>query len=58
MSLALLVASAAAQRKPHPEPILKAAARLELLPAKCIHVGDQAGDIEAKGDCDRAGADG
>jgi HAD superfamily hydrolase (TIGR01549 family) len=35
------------QRKPHPEPILKAAARLELNPAQCIHVGDQLSDIEA-----------
>ena len=35
------------QRKPHPEPILKAAARLELDPAQCIHVGDQLSDIEA-----------
>jgi HAD superfamily hydrolase (TIGR01549 family) len=36
-----------AHRKPDPEPILKAAALLDLQPAKCIHVGDQAGDIEA-----------
>jgi HAD superfamily hydrolase (TIGR01549 family) len=35
------------QRKPHPEPILKAAARLDLDPAQCIHVGDQLSDIEA-----------
>ncbi len=41
------------QRKPHPEPILKAAARLELDPAQCIHVGDQLSDIEA---AQRAGA--
>jgi len=35
------------QRKPNPEPLLKAAARLELQPARCIHVGDQIADIEA-----------
>src|ERR1700682_6224470 len=35
------------QRKPHPEPILKAAARLELDPAQCIHIGDQISDIDA-----------
>jgi HAD superfamily hydrolase (TIGR01549 family) len=35
------------QHKPHPEPILKAAERLELQPTQCIHIGDQAGDIEA-----------
>jgi HAD superfamily hydrolase (TIGR01549 family) len=35
------------QRKPHPEPILKGAARLELEPEQCIHIGDQLGDIEA-----------
>ncbi len=40
-------------RKPHPEPIIKAAAKLGLGPSKCIHVGDQIGDIEA---AQRAGA--
>ena len=35
------------RRKPHPEPILKAAARLGVEPASCIHIGDQLGDIEA-----------
>lgn len=42
-----------AQRKPNPEPILKAAARLNLDPAQCIHVGDQPSDIVA---AQRAGA--
>lgn len=36
-----------AQRKPYPEPILKAADKLDLEPSKCIHVGDQLADIEA-----------
>lgn len=35
------------QRKPHPEPILKAAARLGIDPAHCIHIGDQLSDIDA-----------
>lgn len=35
------------RRKPDPEPILKAAARLGLGPPKCVHVGDQLADIEA-----------
>ncbi|MCI0724768.1 MAG: HAD-IA family hydrolase [Acidobacteria bacterium] len=34
-------------RKPHPEPILKAARALGLNPTQCIHVGDQVSDIEA-----------
>jgi phosphoglycolate phosphatase-like HAD superfamily hydrolase len=39
--------------KPHPEPILKAAEKLNILPSLCIHVGDQEGDIVA---AHRAGA--
>jgi ATP-dependent DNA helicase RecQ len=35
------------QRKPNPEPILKAAARLGLEPTQCIHIGDQPADIAA-----------
>jgi HAD superfamily hydrolase (TIGR01549 family) len=35
------------RRKPDPEPILKAAAKLGLEPARCIHVGDQPGDLTA-----------
>jgi len=36
-----------ARRKPHPEPILRAAAKLNLHPSKCIHIGDQIADTEA-----------
>jgi HAD superfamily hydrolase (TIGR01549 family) len=39
--------------KPHPEPILKAAERLEIPSSFCIHVGDQESDIVA---ARRAGA--
>ncbi len=35
------------RRKPHPEPILKAAERLQVLPNQCIHVGDLVDDIVA-----------
>ena len=35
------------QRKPHPEPILKAAALLGLHPSRCIHIGDQLSDVDA-----------
>ena len=35
------------RRKPHPEPIVKAAEKLGLKPARCIHVGDQVADMEA-----------
>src|SRR5208283_3420350 len=39
--------------KPHPEPILKAAEILNILPSLCIHVGDQESDMVA---AHRAGA--
>jgi phosphoglycolate phosphatase len=35
------------QRKPHPAPLLLAAAELEVEPARCIYVGDAPRDIEA-----------
>lgn len=35
------------RRKPHPEPILKAAEKLQLPSSRCIHVGDLADDIVA-----------
>lgn len=33
--------------KPHPEPMLKAAAALDVAPADCLYVGDHLRDIEA-----------
>jgi phosphoglycolate phosphatase len=36
-----------AQRKPHPAPLLHAAAKLGLKPPACVYVGDAARDIEA-----------
>ncbi len=33
--------------KPHPEPLLEAARRLEVLPAQCLYVGDDQRDIQA-----------
>lgn len=33
--------------KPHPEPLLEAARRIQLPPAACMYVGDDARDIEA-----------
>ena len=33
--------------KPHPEPLLEAARRLELLPERCLYVGDDERDIVA-----------
>jgi 2-phosphoglycolate phosphatase len=33
--------------KPHPAPLLEAARRLELDPAKCIYVGDDVRDVQA-----------
>ena len=33
--------------KPHPEPLLEAARRLQLLPGQCIYVGDDERDIRA-----------
>lgn len=33
--------------KPHPEPLLEAARRLQLLPSQCIYVGDDERDIRA-----------
>ena len=35
------------QTKPHPEPLLLAAKKLDLEPAQCIYVGDHIRDIEA-----------
>lgn len=34
-------------RKPHPDPLLKAASMLGVQPRDCIHVGDSVIDIEA-----------
>ncbi len=33
--------------KPHPEPLLEAARRLQLVPHECVYVGDDKRDIEA-----------
>jgi phosphoglycolate phosphatase len=33
--------------KPHPEPLLEAARRLDVLPADCVYVGDDERDIVA-----------
>ncbi len=33
--------------KPHPEPLLEAARRLELDPAQCIYIGDDVRDVQA-----------
>lgn len=33
--------------KPHPEPLLEAARRLDLAPAKCVYVGDDERDVMA-----------
>lgn len=35
------------ERKPHPAPLLYAAARIDCAPASCLYVGDAARDIEA-----------
>lgn len=36
-----------AHAKPHPEPLLEAARRLERLPSACIYVGDDLRDVQA-----------
>ena len=36
-----------AQRKPHPLPLLHAAAALDLAPTRCVYVGDDQRDIQA-----------
>ena len=33
--------------KPHPQPLLEAASRLQLLPRQCVYVGDDERDIQA-----------
>ena len=35
------------ERKPHPRPLLEAAARLGLKPAECVYVGDALRDVQA-----------
>ena len=35
------------RHKPHPDPLLEAARRLGLSPARCAHIGDAPGDEEA-----------
>ena len=35
-----------ARRKPHPEPLLTALARMGLAPAECAYVGDSPEDVE------------
>ena len=37
----------AARPKPHPDPLLHAAAQLNLLPAQCLYVGDDLRDVQA-----------
>jgi len=46
-SQALVGGDTLAVRKPAPEPLLLAAARLGIDPANCLYVGDDARDIEA-----------
>ena len=33
--------------KPHPEPLLEAARRMQIEPARCLYVGDDARDVQA-----------
>jgi len=35
------------QAKPHPQPLLEAARRLQLAPAECVYVGDDLRDVQA-----------
>jgi N-acetyl-D-muramate 6-phosphate phosphatase len=44
---ALVCGDTTAHAKPHPEPLLEAARRLETLPAKCVYVGDDLRDVQA-----------
>jgi 2-phosphoglycolate phosphatase len=43
----LISGDSTAYAKPHPQPLLEAARRLELAPQRCIYVGDDRRDIEA-----------
>jgi phosphoglycolate phosphatase len=36
-----------ARAKPHPDPLLEAARRLQLAPAQCVYVGDDLRDVQA-----------
>ena len=44
---AIVSGDTTAHAKPHPAPLLEAARRLEVLPARCIYVGDDERDIVA-----------
>jgi phosphoglycolate phosphatase len=46
-SRVLVCGDTAARAKPHPEPLLEAARRLDLDPALCAYVGDDLRDIQA-----------
>jgi phosphoglycolate phosphatase len=43
----LISGDSTAHAKPHPQPLLEAAARLGLAPQRCIYVGDDRRDVEA-----------
>ena len=43
----LVCGDSTAHAKPHPAPLLEAARRVEVDPARCIYVGDDLRDIEA-----------
>ncbi|MEO5881066.1 MAG: phosphoglycolate phosphatase [Caldimonas sp.] len=43
----LVCGDTTAHSKPHPEPLLEAARRLDVLPQTCIYVGDDRRDVEA-----------
>ncbi len=44
---AVVAAEDTAERKPHPAPLLKAAEKLGIEPARCAYVGDFSGDVVA-----------
>ncbi len=46
-SAVLIAGDTTAHAKPHPEPLLEAARRLEVDPAACIYVGDDLRDVQA-----------
>ena len=43
----LVCGDTVAHAKPHPAPLLEAAARLQLAPAECVYVGDDRRDVDA-----------
>ena len=44
---ALVCGDTTAHSKPHPEPLLEAARRLQVAPAGCVYVGDDRRDVDA-----------